>query len=66
MIGGVNKEVVGTYLAINDEHVPRYLAGFCYWFNRRFELEALHPRLGYWAGGTPPMPLRFLEMAEVH
>jgi hypothetical protein len=52
--------------SINGKHLPRYLAEFCYRFNRRFRLEAMLPRLGYAAVRTPPMPFRFLRMAEAH
>ncbi len=43
---------------------PRYLAEFCYRFNRRFKLEEMISRLGYAAVRTPPMPQRLLSMAE--
>ena len=38
--------------------VPRYLAEFEYRFNRRYDLAAMMPRLGYVAVRTPPMPYR--------
>ena len=66
MIGNVKNALTGTYHAINGKHLPRYLAEFCYRFNRRFKLEDMLPRLGYAAVRTPPMPFRFLKMAEVH
>jgi predicted RNA-binding Zn-ribbon protein involved in translation (DUF1610 family) len=66
MIGNVKNALTGTYHAINGKHLPRYLAEFCYRFNRRFKLEAMLPRLGYAAVRTPPMPFRFLRMAEAH
>jgi hypothetical protein len=65
MIGNVKKSIHGTYHAIAHKHLPRYLAEFCYRFNRRFNLEAMLPRLGYIAVRTPPMPERLLKMAEV-
>ena len=66
MIGNVKNALRGTYHAINGKHLPRYLAEFCFRFNRRFKLEDMLPRLGYAAARTPPMPSRFLRMAEVH
>jgi len=64
MIGNVKNALVGTYHAINHKHLPRYLAEFCYRFNRRFQLEDMLPGLCYVATRTPPMPLRLLSMAE--
>ncbi len=64
MIGNVKNALIGTYHAINHKHLPRYLAEFCYRFNRRFQLEDMMPRFCYVATRTPPMPLRLLSMAE--
>jgi transposase-like protein len=64
MIGNVKNSIHGSYHAISEKHLPRYLAEFCYRFNRRFKLEDMIPRLGYVAARTPPMPERLLRMAE--
>lgn len=64
MIGNVKNSMHGSYHAISDRHLPRYLAEFCYRFNRRFKLEEMIPRLGYAAVRTPPMSQRLLNMAE--
>lgn len=64
MIGNVKNSIRGTYHAISPTHFPRYLAEFCYRFNRRFELGAMIERLAYVAVRTPPMPQRLLSMAE--
>ena len=64
MIGNVKNSIHGTYHAISEQHLPRYLAEFCYRFNRRFKLENMIPRLGYAAVRTPPMPERLLRVAE--
>ena len=64
MIGNVKNSIHGTYHAISEQHLPRYLAEFCYRFNRRFKLEDMIPRLGYAAVRTPPMPERLLRVAE--
>lgn len=66
MIGNVKNALLGTYHAINHKHLPRYLAEFCYRFNRRFELKDMLGRLGYVAARTPPMPMRLLKLAEAH
>ena len=64
MIGHVKRSMNGAYHAINSKHLPRYLAEFCYRFNRRFKLEDMLPRFGYIAARTPPMPNRLLKLAE--
>jgi len=64
MIGNVKNAATGTYHAIGSKHLPRYLAEFCYRFNRRFQLEDMLPRFIYVALRTPPMPNRLLTMAE--
>jgi len=44
----------------------RHLAEFEYRFNRRYDLPAMIPRLGWVAVRTPPMPYRLLKLAEVY
>ena len=66
MIGNVKRAINGTYHAIDPKHLPRYLAEFCYRFNRRFQLEDMLPRLAYVAVRTPPMPGRLLKLAEAY
>jgi transposase-like protein len=66
MIGNVKRAINGTYHAINPKHLPRYLAEFCYRFNRRFQLEDMLPRFAYMAVRTPPMPWRLLKLAEAY
>ena len=65
-LGNIKSAITGTYRAIHDKHVPRYLAEFEYRFNRRYELAAMMPRLAYVALRTPPMPYRLLRLAEDH
>lgn len=65
-LGNIKTAIVGTYRAIRDKHVPRYLAEFEYRFNRRYDLAAMLPRLGWAAVRTPPMPYRLLKLAETH
>lgn len=64
MIGNVKRALNGTYHHISENHLPRYLAEFCYRFNRRFKLDNMLARLAYVAVRTPPMPLRLLTLAE--
>ena len=65
-LGNIKSAIAGTYRTIHDKHVPRYLAEFEYRFNRRYDLAAMMPRLGYVAVRTPPMPYRLLKLAEDH
>lgn len=44
--------ITGTYRAIRQKHIPRYLAEFEYRFNRRYDLAAMMPA----SGGTPSEP----------
>ena len=64
MIGNVKNAIKGTYHAINKKHLPRYLAEFCYRFNRRFHLENILVRFMFIALRTTPMPNRLLKIAE--
>ena len=66
LIGNVKRSINGTYHAINPKHLPRYLAEFCYRFNRRFDLQAMMPRFLVAAANTPPMPARLLKLAEAY
>lgn len=54
MIGNVKNAIHGTYHAVSSKHLPRYLAEFCYRFNRRFQLDAMVERLAYVALRPPP------------
>jgi transposase-like protein len=65
-LGNIKAAIVGTYRAIHQKHVPRYLAEFEYRFNRRYDLRAMLPRL-LWAGvRTTPMPYRLLKLADIY
>jgi transposase-like protein/ribosomal protein L37AE/L43A len=65
-LGNIKTAITGTYRAIRQKHIPRYLAEFEYRFNRRYDLAAMMPRLGWAAVRTPPMSYRLLKLAEVH
>jgi len=64
MIGNVKNSIRGSYHAISQKHIPRYLAEFCYRFNRRFHLGEMVERFLYVAVRTLPMPQRLLKLAE--
>lgn len=64
MIGNVKRSLNGTYHKVGDKHLPRYLAEFCYRFDRRFNLANMFTRLAYIAVRTPPMPLKLLALTE--
>lgn len=66
MIGNVKNALHGTYHHVSARHLPRYLAEFCYRFNRRYELHQMVDRLANVAMKTPPMPQRLLKLAEIH
>lgn len=63
-LGNIKTALAGTYRAIRQKHVSRYLAEFEYRFNRRYDLAAMMPRLGWAAVRTPPMPYRLLKLAD--
>lgn len=65
MIGNVKNSIRGSYHAISQKHIPRYLAEFCYRFNRRFHLGEMVERFLYVAVRTGPMPQRLLKLAEI-
>ena len=66
VLGNLKNSLRGTYHAISAKYAARYLAEFEYRFNRRFDLPAMVDRLAYAAVRTPPLPARFLTMAEIH
>ncbi len=64
VLGNVKNALRGTFHAVREKHVPRYLAEFEYRFNRRSDLPSMIKRLVYVAAKTPPMPYRVLSLAE--
>jgi transposase-like protein len=66
MLGNVKNALHGTYHAIGQKHLPRYLAEFCYRFNRRHDLASMLRRLAIAATQAPPMPYRLVKLAEPH
>jgi ribosomal protein L37AE/L43A len=65
-LGNIKAAMVGTYWAIDQKHVPRYLAEFEYRFNRRYDLAAMMPRLTWAAVRTIPMPYRLLKLPDLY
>jgi ribosomal protein L37AE/L43A len=65
MLGNLKTAIRGTFHAIRDHHIARYLAEFEYRFNRRADLGAMIERLAYVALRTPPMPYKLLKRAEL-
>jgi hypothetical protein len=64
-LGNIKAALVGTYRAVREKHVARYLADFEYRFNRRYDLGEMIPRLASVALATPPMPYSLLKLADV-
>lgn len=67
VLGNLKTTLSGCYHAFDfRKYATRYLAAFCYRFNRRFDLHSLHQRLLIAAVGTTPQPLRSIRVADVH
>lgn len=66
IIGNIKTALHGVFHAMSEKHFSRYLAEFCYRFNRRFDLAQMITRFGYVAVRTPPRPQRLLKLAESH
>src|SRR3954464_9806160 len=64
VLANVKNSLLATHRAVAAKHLPRYLGAFAWRFNRRFVLKAIHERLAIAAAATPPMPYRFLKLAE--
>lgn len=65
VLGNLKTSLSGCYHAFNfRKYAARYLAAFCYRFNRRFDLRTLHQRLLIAAAGSAPQPLRSIRLAE--
>ena len=64
VLANVKNSLLATHRAVAAKHLPRYLGAFAWRFNRRFTLKTIHERLALAAAATPPMPYRFLKLAE--
>lgn len=67
ILGNLKTSLSGCYHSFDfRKYAARYLAAFCYRFNRRFDLRAMHQRLLTAAVGSAPQPLRSIRLADVH
>ena len=64
VLGNVKNSIRGSYHSISQTHVARYLAEFCYRFNRRFILGKMIENLAFHSIKTPPVPCRILVQPE--
>ncbi len=64
VLGNVKKAIHGTYHSVSSKHLPRYLAEFCYRFNRRFDLGSMVDSLIKAAANSKPLPCHILKLAE--
>jgi ISXO2-like transposase domain len=46
-LGNIKAAIVGTFGAVREKLVPRYLAEFACRFNRRYKLENIIPRRAF-------------------
>ena len=66
VLGNLKTSLSGCYHAFDfPKYAARYLAAFCYRFNRRFDLRTLHQRLLIAAVTAIPRPLRLIRVADV-
>lgn len=66
LLGNLKSSMAGTYHSFDHaRYGARYLAEFCYRFNRRFDLAAMLPRLLRALATTRPLPLKVLRFSEV-
>lgn len=64
MLGNIKRSLHGTYHAVSRRHLPRYLAEFCYRFNRRFNMGQMIKSLARAAINSKPIPQHQLKLAE--
>lgn len=66
LLGNLKTSIAGTYHSFDHaRYAQRYLAEFCYRFNRRFDLPKMLPRLLNALVTTGPLPLKVLRVSEV-
>ena len=67
ILGNLKTSLSGCYHAFDfRKYAARYLAAFCYRFNRRFDLRLMHQRLLIAAVSSSPQPMRSIRLADVH
>ena len=64
MFGNVKRSLHDTYHVVSQKHLPRYLAEFCYRFNRRFDMGQMISSLARAAINSKPIPQHRLKLAE--
>lgn len=64
ILGNVKKSLHGTYNAMSQKHLPRYLNELCYLFNRRLRIGEMIPSLAHVAINSTSIPQRQLKLAE--
>jgi hypothetical protein len=55
-LGNIKSAIAGTCRSFDPQHTERYLAGFEWRFNRRFDLDKNVERLARVAARTAPAP----------
>lgn len=66
LLGNLKTSLSGCYHAFDfRKYAARYLAAFCYRFNRRFNLLVVHQRLLIAASSSVPHPMRLIRVADV-
>lgn len=65
LLGNLKNSFSGTFHAFNfDKYAMRYLGGFCFRFNRRFEMVDMTERIANSVCCCKPCPERILRVAE--
>ena len=65
ILGNLKTSLSGCYHSFDfRKYAARYFAAFCYRFNRRFDLRAMHKRLLTAAVCSAPQPLRSIRFAD--
>ena len=67
LLGNLKTSISGALHAFNyDKYAKRYLGGYCYRFNRRFEMKEMTDRVANAVCCCKPCPERALRVAEVY
>ena len=67
LLGNLKTSFCGTFHAFNfDKYARRYLAGFCFRFNRRFSMAAMTERIANAVCCCTPCTERDLRLAEAY
>jgi len=67
LLGNLKTSLSGTFHAFNfDKYARRYLGGFCFRFNRRFEMAAMTERIANAVCCCMPCPEKAMRVAEAY